>query len=312
MAYRTSFAALIIPLVFAAMPGLSQAAPPTARSFATPEAAASALTDAMRHGDEAALGAVLGPGSAGLVHTGDRVSDEALWQRFLSAYDTKHSIMMDPLGRKVLIVGDNDWPLPIPIVQNNGQWRFDSRIGAQEIVDRRIGRNEIAAIRTVLAYVDAQKRYFALTKQKGSGEYAQRLVSTPGRHDGLYWPAAAGEPESPLQPLVDQAVEEGYPGADMAHDPLHYQGYYYRILTAQGDDAPGGAVNYLVNGRMIRGFAMIAWPVTYGVSGIMTFEVGPDGIVFQKDLEEATASLAMQTQLFEPDLSWARVDLIQQ
>jgi hypothetical protein len=293
-----------------ASPATETANPTQATPFATPEDAASALAAAARSDNVAAMHGILGPGSVALLFSGDPVADEQARQRFVDAYDAKHSLAPDALGRMVLSVGENDWPLPIPIVKENGQWHFDSFQGAQDLVDRRIGRNEIAAIRTALAYVDAQKLYFEMMGAEGASAYAQRLASTPGRHDGLYWPAAAGEPESPLEPLVDQAVDEGYPGANMSGKPVPYQGYYFRILTGQGSNAPGGALNYVADGRMTKGFALIAWPAIYGASGIMTFEVNQDDVVFQKDLGPDTTALASKIRLFDPDLSWARVDIV--
>jgi hypothetical protein len=210
----------------------------------------------------------------------------------------------------VLNVGKNDWPMPIPLVKQSAVWHFDTPAGAQEIINRRIGRNEIAAIRVSVSYVYAQMDYFARSKQAtGTGEYAQRLVSTPDKHDGLYWPAAAAELVSPLASLVDQAIEEGYHGELVSGKPIPYQGYYFHILKAQGDSAPGGAKDYVTGGKMTGGFALVAWPANYGVSGIMTFLVDQDGVVFQKDLGTSTAALAGRTARFDPDLSWARVDI---
>jgi hypothetical protein len=195
-------------------------------------------------------------------------------------------------------------------VKQGGLWHFDTAAGAQEIIGRRIGRNEIAAIRVALFYTDAQKDYFDRLKQTtGSGEYAQRIVSNPNAHDGLFWPAAAGELESPLAPLVDQAIDEGYPGDIVAGKPIPYQGYYFRVLKGQGAKAPGGAKDYIAGGKMTGGFALVAWPTHYGVSGIMTFLVDQDGIVFQKDMGERTAALAGAMTRFDPDISWARVDV---
>ena len=195
--------------------------------------------------------------------------------------------------RTVLDIGTNDWQLPIPLVRRDSRWYFDSREGAQEIVDRRIGGNEIAAIRVSLAYVDAQNDYFERKKQQtGTGEYAQRLVSTPGKHDGLYWPAEDGQEDSPLEPLVAQARDEGYPGEMTRQKPVPYQGYFFRILYSQGAEAPGGAKNYVRNGSMTGGFALVAWPAIYGSSGIMSFIVNQDGIVFQKDFGPETARIA--------------------
>ena len=298
------------PVAAQAPPPAETATPAQATRFATPEAAASALVAAARADNVAAMHDALGPGSVALLYSGDPVSDEQAREKFVAAYDAKHSLAPDPLGRMVLTVGENDWPLPIPIVKDNGQWHFDSFQGAQDLVDRRIGRNEIAAIRTSLAYVDAQKLYFEMMRAEGAGAYAQLLASRPGRHDGLYWPASTGQPESPLEPLVDQAVDEGYPGANMSGKPLPYQGYFFRILTGQGDSAPGGALNYVADGRMTKGFALIAWPAIYSASGIMTFEVNQDDLVFQKDLGPATAALVPAIKLFNPDLSWTRVDVV--
>jgi hypothetical protein len=178
------------------------------------------------------------------------------------------------------------------------------------LINRQIGRNEIAAIRTALAYVDAQNEYFAFTGQNGMGEYAQRFVASPGKYDGLYWPSGNGGPDSPLEPLVAQAREEGYPVDIKAQGPRPYQGYYFRILTGQGPNSPEGARDYISDGRMTNGFALIAWPASYGVSGIMSFIVNQDGIVFQKDLGPRTATAAAATKLYDPDLSWAKVDVV--
>ena len=309
-AFVVLLGAAAVPMAARASPVTETATPTQATPFATPEDAVSALVAAARADNVAAMHDVLGPGSVALLFSGDPVADEQARERFVAAYDAKHSLAPDALGRMVLSVGENDWPLPIPIVKDNGQWHFDSFQGAQDLVDRRIGRNEIAAIRTALAYVDAQKLYFEMMGAQGAGAYAQRLASTPGRHDGLYWPAAAGEPESPLEPLVDQAVDEGYPGANMSGEPVPYQGYYFRILTGQGNNAPGGALNYVADGRMSKGFALIAWPAIYSASGIMTFEVNQDDVVFQKDLGPATATLVPKMRLFDPDLSWTRVDVV--
>ncbi len=283
---------------------------PSQLTFATPEEATAALLDAVKQGDQERLLALLGPGSEALINSGDSYADAANRQKFVENYEAQHKLAEVSPGHDVLDVGVNDWPLPIPVVQMNGRWQFDSHAGAQEIVDRRIGRNEIAAIRVALTYVDAQRDYFEKSKQAGgTGEYAQRLVSTPNQHDGLYWPTAAGEPESPFGPLVDQAVEEGYPGDIVSGRRIPYQGYYFRVLKAQGADAPGGAKSYMAGDRMSGGFALVAWPPSFGVSGIMTFVVDPDGVVFQKGLGKETAAAAAAITRYDPDLTWARVDV---
>lgn len=286
--------------------------PDAARTFATPDEAVAALIDTMRRGDERALRAIFGPGSEKLIDSGDRIADAHARQKFLAAYDAKHVLAANGPDRLVLTVGLDDWPLPLPLVRTGGQWHFDSRLGAEQLVDRRIGRNEIAAIRTELAYVDAQKLYFTLASQHGPGEYALRLVSTHGKHDGLYWPAAAGEPDSPLAPLVAQAEEEGYPGENVSGKQMPYHGYYFRILKGQGANAPGGAMDYVTGGRMTKGFALVAWPARYGASGIMTFIVNQGGVVFQRDLGAQTDALARAMKQFDPDWNWSRVDLVDQ
>jgi hypothetical protein len=292
----------------AAAPQIS--ASPTGQTFGTAEEATAALVDALRSDKPAALQSVLGPGSEKLLSSGDTYSDAAERQKFLAAYDDNHKLVPAEPDHMIIQVGRDDWPFPIPLVQADGRWHFDSQAGAEELVNRRIGRNEIAAIRTALAYVDAQKAFFALTGQNGHAEYAQRLASSRGKHDGLYWPAAEGEAESPLGPLMAQAQEEGYPGERVSGKPLSYQGYYFRILTGQGTSAAEGARNYISSGRMTHGFALIAWPASYGASGIMTFIVNQDGIVFQKDLGPNTSTSAAATKLFDPDLTWARIDIV--
>lgn len=282
----------------------------TERSFATAEQAVAALVDAVRANDPQAIYAVLGPGSEKLVSSGDRVADAAARQHFLQSYAEHHTLEPGGPGRMLLDVGNNDWQLPIPIVETAGRWRFDSAAGAEELVDRRIGRNEILAIRTMLACVDAENEFFALTGREGHAEYAQHFISTPGERDGLYWPATSPADESPLGPLVATAEEEGYPGERVSGKPSPYQGYYFRILKSQGAYAPGGAKDYVKDGRMTEGFALVAWPASYGASGIMTFIVDQGGIVFQKDLGPDTASAAAAITSFDPDLSWTRVEVV--
>lgn len=287
-----------------------QRTPALGQSFADPEQAAAALVAALRAGKLYAVKGVLGPGTDKLLSSGDPYSDARERQRFLEAFDKKHQIGEREPGRATILVGDGDWPLPIPIVKAaDGSWYFNAEAGAQELVDRRIGRNELAAIQACLAYVDAQKAFRALTEKGGQPEYAQLLASTPGRHDGLYWASREGEPESPLAPLMAQAVEEGYPGERIAGKRVPYRGYFFRILTEQGPDTPDGARSYISNGHMTGGFALIAWPALYGASGIMSFIVNQDGTVFQKDLGPNTAYWGVTIKAYNPDLSWTRVDV---
>lgn len=309
---NTHCAAIAAAICLLAVPTTFAAAPVTQQTYASAEEATVALVAAARAHDLGALEAVLGPDSGKLLSSGDRYADRERESRFVEAYDQKHTLAPQGDGRMELDIGNNDWPLPIPIVQKDGRWLFDTKAGAQEIIDRRIGRNELAAIRVALAYVDAQKDYFARMKQQtGAGFYAERLISTPGHKDGLYWPAAGGT-ESPFEAVVSEAEDEGYAGAFAGTRAIPYQGYNFRVLRAQGVEAPGGAVNYLRGSRMTEGFALIAWPAQYGSSGVMTFQVGQDGVVFQKDLGPNTAREAAATTRFDPDLSWARVDVTNQ
>jgi len=294
--------------------GIVQASPPVApepqRSFASAEEAASALVTALRNNQEADLRAILGPKADRVIDSGDRYADQELHRRFVALYDEKHIIEQKSPGHAELDVGPDAWPLPIPLVENNGRWTFDTKAGAQTIIDRRIGRNELSAIRTLLATVDAQHDYFDRAKQAtGTGMYATRLVSTPGHYDGLYWPVAKGEMESPLGPLIDAAENAGYPGEIVGGKPDPYEGYFFRVLTAQGPNGDGGAKSYIRAGQMTGGFALVAWPAVFGSSGIMTFIAGPDGDVYQKDLGPQTGRIAPQMTTFEPDATWSRVEI---
>ena len=297
-------------LWFTAAQAAPASAPEPQRNFASAEEAVSALVAALRDQKEADLRAILGPEADRVIDSGDTYADRELHQRFVALYDEKHAIDQKGPGRAELDVGANDWPMPIPLVENNGRWTFDTKAGAQTVVDRRIGRNELEAIRTLLASVDAEHDYFGRAKQaNGTGEYATRLVSTPGKKDGLYWSVAEGETESPLAPLIDAAQDAGYPGELVSGKPIPYEGYYFRVLKAQGPDGDGGARSYIQSGRMTAGFALIAWPAVFGSSGVMTFIVGPDGDVYQKDLGPDTASFGTTTTTFNPDLTWTRVSM---
>ena len=292
----------------AALLGLS--APAFAQEqFGTPEAAVEALVAAAKSGDERAILKVLGPEGQPIVSSGDPVSDSNIRQDFVSAYEAKHAIEMEGDGTQTLVIGNDTWPFPIPLVNQGGQWQFDTSAGLDEILRRRVGRNELSAIQVSLAYVEAQNEYASLDPAGlGRGVYAQRIVSRPGKKDGLYWPSAAGEEPSPLGELAAQAAAEGYkPGGT----PIPYHGYYYRILTRQGPAASGGAYDYLAKGKMIGGFALVAYPAEYGNSGIMTFMVNQDGIVFQKDLGPRTTKLVRKINSFSPDDTWTRVDAMQ-
>jgi len=293
--------------------GFAQAAPPSTpeqqRSFQSAEDAVDAFVASLRNHQEADLLAILGPEAERVVSSGDQYADQELLQLFVALYDQKHAIQTSE-GHAALNIGPGDWPLPIPIVETNGSWRFDTKAGEQAIVDRRIGRNELRAIRTLLACADAQRDYFDRAQQStGTCVYARHLLSTPGHQDGLYWPVAKGESESPLGSLVDAAQEAGYPGELVGGTQVPYEGYYFRILTAQGPHSDGGAKSYLRSGQMTGGFAVVAWPARFETSGIMTFIVGPEGDVYQKDLGPDTARIAAGMTTFDPDLTWASVTL---
>lgn len=275
-------------------------APAPARSFDTPEAAVDALVAAVEKNDVAALKEILGPGTDELLSSGDEVEDRAEREAFVARYREQHQLGGTP-DRLVLQVGDDHWPLPIPVVRGNDGWHFDGEAGADEIVTRRIGANELRTIDVMRGYVEAQEDYAAVAHDDGNaGTYAQKLRSDTGKRNGLYWEAAAGEPESPAGPLLAEAGSENY-GATKG-EPYH--GYLYRILLSQGAAASGGAKDYVVDGKLTGGYALIAWPADYGASGIMTFLVSQDGVVWQRDLgEDTTKSVADITQ-FNPDDNW--------
>ena len=292
-------------LLCAALLGVSGSAL-AQEQFKTPEGAVDALVGAAKSGDTKAILAVLGPDGQAIVSSGDPVADSNVRTNFIATYDAKHAIELEGDGTRTLIVGNDDWPFPIPLVNRAGEWQFDTKAGLDEILRRRIGRNELSTIQVSLAYVQAQNEYAALDPaDMGRGIYAQRIVSHPGKKDGLYWSTAEGEAPSPLGDLAAQASAEGY---KTGAKPIPYHGYYYRILTRQGAGAPGGAYDYLVKGKMLGGFALIASPAEYGNSGIMTFMVNQDGTVFEKDLGPKTAKLAARIESFAPDQGWTKVD----
>jgi len=283
------------------------AAATTQQSFATPDEAANALAAAARAGDQAAILKILGRDGAEIASSGDEVEDAATRQRFVAAFDAKHRIVMDGEDKASLILGNEDYVFPIPIVRLNGAWRLDTIAGRREILYRRIGRNELNTIQTALAYVDAQKEYAEKDRTgAGAGVYAQRFISKPGQKDGLYWASAAGGDESPLGDLFARASAEGY-RSDQGRTPYH--GYYFKILTRQGPNAPGGSMDYVVRGKMIGGFALVAYPALYGNSGVMTFVVNHDGTVYEKDLGSFTARFGERVTAYDPDQTWRKADL---
>lgn len=274
------------------------------QTYPSPEDAAASLAAAVKTGTGRAILKVLGNNAEDIVESGDDVADAETRQRFLSAYDARHSIKAEGNKKATLIVGADDFPFPIPLVNNKNGWEFDPAAGRVEILYRRIGRNELDAIQTCLAFVDAEIEYAEKDRTgDGTGVYAQRVVSSPGKKDGLFW--RDDSDPSPLGELAAQASAEGYKVGEQA---APYHGYYFRILKGQGSDAPGGAFNYVVKGKMIGGFALIAYPAEYGNSGVMTFMVNHAGTVYEKDLGDRTERIASRISLFDPDQTWKKVD----
>lgn len=293
-------------------PGAEAAAPAPQpimpQRFTTPEDGFAALADAARRQDVARLTRVLGDEGRRLIRSGDRAADAASLARFAAAYDAKREILRPAPDRAMIQVGPDAWPLPIPMVQRGGEWRFDARQGAEEIVTRRIGRNELDTIETLRAIVDAQDDYARTAGRQGAFlAYARRFFSTPGQRDGLFWSTGEGEAPSPLGPLVAAASGGGYGSRQPGDAPRPYHGYLYRILEAQGPAAPGGAADFVVNGRMIGGFGVIAWPVQYGRSGIKTFIVSHRGVVYERDLGPDTARTVRGITAFDPGEGWRAV-----
>lgn len=270
-------------------------------SFDTPDEAAASLVAALERDDAAELGRVLGPGTEELVRSGDDVADRAARDSFLARYREAHRFVAGGPNDLVLQVGPDHWPLPIPLVRERGRWRFDGAAGADEVIARRIGANELRTIDVMRSYVGAQQEYASIGRDGDpAGVYAQRLRSEPGKHNGLYWETSADESPSPAGPLLAAAASEGYgqkPGAP-------YHGYLYRILLSQGSAANGGARDYLVDGRLRGGFCLLAFPATYGASGVMTFMVNQDGVVWQRDFGEDTARKAAAIHQFNPNDDW--------
>jgi hypothetical protein len=294
---------LVVCLTAIGSVGVASGAATRQQSFPAPEDGVQALLEAVQRHDTKALLAILGPEAKALIDTGDPVADRESGERFVQSYEAAHTLVQQGDTKVVLQIGADAWLFPIPLVKGSAGWRFDTPAGKEEILNRRIGRNELDVIQVCLAYVDAQREYYRRNPPGGTLlQYAPKFVSTPGKRDGLYWEAPAGEPPSPLGPLVAQARGEGYKGA--AGKPVAYHGYYYKMLTRQGPDAPGGAYDYMVRGKLLGGFALVAYPAQYGVSGIMTFMVNHDGVVYEKDLGPNTAAVAQAMTRFNPDKTW--------
>jgi len=277
--------------------------------YDSPDKAMLSLLSAVCAQDIGQLKSVLGPESEQIIFSGDKVADRNLLEKFIKAYGEKHQLVAGKSGTMILIVGKSDWPMPIPIVKKGGKWQFDTNAGKEEILNRRIGRNELSAINTCLAIFEAQQEYISRLGAHGDGvhDYAVRFISEPGKRNGLYWPAPDNAPESPLGLLVAGAAEEGYkPEPSATESSLPYKGYRYRILTRQGAAAHGGATDYMVDGLLVKGFAIIAWPALYGNSGIMTFIMNHEGTIYQRNLGKETAKKVVRITAYNPESSWKK------
>jgi hypothetical protein len=299
-----SFTCLAL-LVLAALTYAQTTVTTKAKSFPTAEAAANALIDAAEKYDESALLAILGPDSYDIIHTGEPARDREVAQQFAAQARAKNNVALQPKNtrRAFLNIGEDDWPFPVPLVKGPAGWSFDTRAGRLEILYRRIGSNELNAIEICRGYVEAQHEY-ALIKRGTSGvnQYAQRIISTPGKQDGLAWQNADGTWDGPIGEKVAQAIARGYTSRT---EPFH--GYYFRVLKGQGPAAPLGELDFVVKDVMIGGFALIAFPAQYRLTGVQTFMVSHDGVVYQKDLGPKTAELAPAIERFNPDKTWTPV-----
>lgn len=297
----------VLPLIVISAQEGNCAAAVKQKTFQSPGAAVEALVKATRESNTDELMALFGPGSRPLVTSGDEVEDRQHREQFVKAYGEKNRLEAGPGGRVTLYIGNDDWPFPIPVVKTGNRWRFDTRAGRDEILSRDIGENELSAIQVCMAIADAQRDYADQMRDRtGQPEYAQKLESTGGGKDGLYWKAAQGENPSPLGPLVGRSRDEGY--GQSGGMPIPYHGYLYKILKAQGANANGGAYDYVVNGKMIGGFALVAYPAVYGSSGVNSFIVNHEGVVYRKDMGRDTAKAAESMAFFNPDKTWKKVE----
>jgi hypothetical protein len=279
---------------------------PAQRTFASPEDAVVALVDALKANDTAQLTQILGPDSRKILSSGDDIADKQAREVFLTAYAEKAALSTEG-DHTILSIGAEEWPVPIPLLKNGNNWLFDTAAGMQEVLFRRIGNNELTTMQLCKTYVDAQKEYASKGHDgKSKGIYAQRFTSSAGKHDGLYWKSDDPNDKSPFGDLAAQAASDGYSKPD--DKPIPFYGYYFRILTGRGGSAPGGTLDYLVNGEMQKGFAMIAYPAEYKNSGVMTFMVDDKGTIYQKDLGTESAKAAAEINEFDPDSSWAKAE----
>jgi hypothetical protein len=295
-------AALAI-LLAGCFPACALAQQPGQKTFSSAEEASSALVSPMQSNNEKALLELLGPDGKRIISSGDEIEDLHTRANFVQRYLEMHRLVDEPDGTTVLYIGAKNWPTPIPLVHNASGWYFDTEAGKREILYRRIGRNEMSAIRVCQELAAAEHEYH----DTQHSQYAQAIFSDEGQHNGLYWKVASGEPQSPIGPLVANAVAQGYaPGRSGA--PTPYRGYYFHILTMQGRHAPGGSKQYIVDGKMTEGFAFLAYPAEYRSSGVMTFIVGSDGVVYQRDLGKETDAIANSMKKYDPDSNWRKAE----
>jgi hypothetical protein len=273
--------------------------------FGSPEEAMKALVETVQSSERKDVLAVLGPEGEDIISSGDEVADKNTREKFVKDYQEKVDFVKEKEDRVSVIMGHDNWPFPIPIVKKGEGWVFDTKAGREEVLNRRVGRNELSAIRVCLGYVDAQQEYASTDReQDGIIQYAQKFASDKDRRNGLYWEPAEGEIPSPVGPFAARAAAEGYRRA--GDKPTPYHGYYYKILKGQGKNAPGGAFSYVINGHMVAGFALVAWPAEYGVSGVMTLVVNQNGTVYEKDLGPKTEGIVKAMTLYNPDRTWGR------
>jgi hypothetical protein len=294
-------------LLTTCLPTRSMAQQQRQRTFSSPEEASSALVTAAQDNDEKAMLDILGPDGKEIVSSGDETEDAQSRANFVQGYQEMHRLVKEPDGTTTLYIGAKNWPTPIPLVNKGNLWYFDTEAGKEEILFRRVGRNEISTIRVCQEFVAAEKEYYSTHHN----EYAQKIFSDEGQHNGLYWKAADGEPQSPIGPLVASAAAEGY-AKNQDGTPTPYRGYYFHILTRQGKNSPGGAKSYIVNGKMTEGFALVAYPADYRSSGVMTFIVSEDGLVYQRDLGKKTDVLVKAMKEYNPNPSWQKAEGVQE
>ena len=301
-----SFAFLMLPALF--LKGSAGADESKQREFRSPASAAAALIDAARSDDLKEMTAILGAGGADVISSGDPVADNNAREEFTKRYDQMHRLAYNDRGQVLLYVGADNWPLPIPIVKQGDGWVFDTAEGKDELLYRRIGRNELYTIDVLQELADAQQDYADLQKQtSGEASFAQKILSDSGKKNGLYWPTSAAEPESPIGPLIADASAEGYK-RNPSGSPAPFHGYYYKVLAGQGADAPGGTEDYIVDGKMTKGFAFLAYPAEYRDSGVMTFMIDESGVIVEKDLGPDTEKIAGNITSFNPDSTWSELE----